>query len=193
MTHQYRCLRLWLASLFLLAGMHTNGFSMNDGDSTSAEERSQSILRGLQARDPSTITGIINPETGRAFIFRQAEQRHKLQPLGFFCTESITPAILAYSSDHSSVNSALSCLSSTIAVLANENDSLIQKALGNTRSWTWNTYNGLLLGGVTCSLFYALLDYELARNINIAIMTTHAVVKTGLYAYDWWNSESYED
>lgn len=193
MTHQYRCLRLWLASLFLLVGMHTSGFSMNDSERTFTEQRFQSILRGLQEQDPSIIGGVFSESGDQVFILRRVEQRHESQPLGVFLTTSIAPAVFAYASNSATHFLLFSVVSDVLSSLANENDSLIQKALGNKESWSWKSHDFMLKSATACSLSYALTGNELARNINIAIMTTHAVVKTGLYAYDWWNTENYED
>lgn len=106
---------------------------------------------------------------------------------------SFMSATLAYTSNLSRNLAFLSCVSNTLFTFMNWKDPSIQKALGNSSTLNWFAYHFVLSIAAGCSFTYVFFDMELIRNINMGIMTGHAIFKTSLYAYDWWNSKSYED
>lgn len=198
MTLKYRYLRLCLASLCLLAEMHTSGFSMEEDNESLREKRAQSIGRSMTEQASSRMAAMSDSSENSAIIPRRVETAHRRvettqrQPLGFFLSMPILPAIFAYNSNQLSICSVLSCLSNGIISLVHEHDSLIQKALGNKQSWKWIIYDRMILVATGFSLAYVLTGDEFFQKINFQIMKTRAVFKTVLYVYDWYYSETRE-
>lgn len=189
MTLKYRYLRLWLASLCFLAGMHTSGFSFSikENNKSLTEKRAQSIDRSIPEQAPTRMAVMISSSEDSARV--ETAQR---QPFGVFLSTAIVPATFAYISDQPSIFTALCISSDILSALNSEIDPLILKALGNKQCRCWKTYNLLLWCATSSSIFHYLTGYEFFQNINMGIMTAHAVFKTALYVSDWYYSETRE-
>lgn len=193
MTHKYHYLRLWLASLCLLAGMHTCGFSMNSSEEFT-EEYAQRTFRNLQEQNPLIMTMFMD-RTDRVIMVKkgkseekiklveQAETRNKWQPGGDVLSIPITAAVFAHFD--STPFTQLSVMLNLLCALANKHDLFIQNLLGGKESLSWKSYNSLLWGAAASGLYYNLTGNEYAKSFSVGIMFGHAVFNTATYVFDW--------